>query len=107
MDVGRKVCAVILVLLVSFKACYNFIEIIDNYNYMLIVVTVSGGEGCACICVGNNNNEYLERLTHTGPKCLHVLYKYILSKFNAYNMNAHTHTHARTHTCTTDANVPF
>ena len=26
---------------------------------------------------------------------LHVLYMYILSKFNAYNMNAHTH--ARTH----------
>ena len=45
--------------------------------------------------VNNNNNEYLERLTRTGPKRLHVLYKYILSKFNAYNMNAHTH--ARTH----------
>ena len=38
----------------------------------------------------NNNNEYLERLTRSGPKRLHVLYKYILSKFNAYNMNAHT-----------------
>ena len=35
-------------------------------------------------------NEYLERLTRTGPKRLHILYKYILSKFNAYNMNAHT-----------------
>ena len=34
--------------------------------------------------VFNNNNEYLERLTRTGPKRLHVLYKYILSKFNAY-----------------------
>ena len=45
--------------------------------------------------VNNNNNEYLERQTRTGPKRLHVLYKYILSKFNAYNMNAHTH--ARTH----------
>ena len=47
----------------------------------------------------NNSNEYLERLTRTGPKHLYVLYKYILSKFNAY-MNAHTHahTHARTHT---------
>ena len=44
----------------------------------------------------NTNNEYLERLTRTGPKRLHVLYKYILSKFNAYNMNAHAH--ARTHT---------
>ena len=46
--------------------------------------------------VNNNNNEYLERLTRTGPKRLHVLYKYILSKFNAYNMNAHTY--ERTHT---------
>ena len=24
----------------------------------------------------NNNNKYLERLTRTGPKRLHVLYKY-------------------------------
>ena len=39
----------------------------------------------------NNNNEYLECLTHTGPMCLHILYKYILSKFSAYNMNTHTH----------------
>ena len=46
----------------------------------------------------NNNNEYLEHLTHTGPKRLHVLYKHILSKFNAYNMNAHTHTCTCTHT---------
>ena len=38
-------------------------------------------------------NEYLERLTCTGPKRLHVICKYILSKFNAYNMNTHTHTH--------------
>ena len=45
----------------------------------------------------NNNNEYLERLTRTGPKRLDVLYKYILSKFNAYNMNAHKLTHAHTH----------
>ena len=41
----------------------------------------------------NNNNEYLEHLTCTGPKRLHVIYKYIWSKFNAYNMNTHTHTH--------------
>ena len=27
-----------------------------------------------------NNNEYLERLTRTGPKRLHVLYKYIFVK---------------------------
>ena len=40
----------------------------------------------------NNNNEYLERLARTGPKRLHVFYKYILSKFNTYNMNARTHT---------------
>ena len=45
----------------------------------------------------NNNNEYLKRLTRTGPKRLHVLYKYILSKFNAYNMNAHTHPLTHTH----------
>ena len=42
----------------------------------------------------NNNNEYLQCLTHAGCERLHVLYKYILSKFNAYNMNAHTHMHA-------------
>ena len=47
-----------------------------------------------------NNNDYLERLTRSGPKRLHVLYKYILSKFNAYNMKAHTHTHAHTQTHT-------
>ena len=46
--------------------------------------------------IHNNNSEYLERLTRTGPKRLHVLYKYILSKFNVYNMNAHTHKHAHT-----------
>ncbi len=45
-------------------------------------------------------NQYLQCLTCTGPKCLHVLYKYILSKFNAYNMNTHTHTHTPTHTHT-------
>ena len=50
----------------------------------------------------NNNNEYLECLTCTGPKRLHILYKYILSKFNAYNMNAHAHRdlHMRAHTHT-------
>ena len=46
----------------------------------------------------NNNNDYLERLTRTGPKRLHVLYKLTLSKVNAYNMNAHTHTHTHAHT---------
>ena len=48
----------------------------------------------------NNNNKYLECLTHTGPKRLHMLYKYILSKFNAYNMNVHTHTHMHAHSQT-------
>ena len=47
---------------------------------------------CSPVVVSdNNNNEYLER--PTGSKRLHVLYKYILSKFSAYNMNAHTHSH--------------
>ena len=53
----------------------------------------------------NNNNEYLERLTCTGPKCLHILTNTYLSKFNAYNMNAQTRTcthahnaHTQTHT---------
>ena len=32
-----------------------------------------------------------ERLTRTGPKRLHTLYMYVLSKCNAYNMNTHTH----------------
>ena len=43
-----------------------------------------------------------KRLTRTGPKRLHILYMYVLSKFNAYNMNARTHTcmHARVHICT-------
>ena len=41
------------------------------------------------------NNEYLERLTCTGPKCLHILYKHC-QNFSAYNRNAHTH--AWTHT---------
>ena len=45
-----------------------------------------------------NNNECLECLTCTGPKRLHVLYKYILSKFSAYNMNTHTHVHTHTQT---------
>ena len=53
----------------------------------------------------NNNNDYLERLTRTGPKRLHVLYKYTLSKFNAYNMNAHTHTHAHTETLTHQSHI--
>ena len=55
----------------------------------------------------NNNNEYLERLTRTGSKRLHILYKYILSKINAYNMNAHTHTrmHTDSHTHTHQSHI--
>ena len=52
----------------------------------------------------NNNNEYLERLTRTGPKRLHVLYKYIFVKIQCIqhectHTRTHTdlHTHARTH----------
>ena len=59
----------------------------------------------------NNNNEYLERLTHTGPKRLHVLYKYIFVKIQCIqherkHTRMHTHRlahvcmHARTHTHT-------
>ena len=33
------------------------------------------------------------------PKHLHIVFKHILSKFNAYNMNAHTHTQTPTHKC--------
>ena len=68
------------------SAAFVFSEICTAYSYTII-----------------NNNEYLECLTRTGPKRLHVLYKYILSKFNAYNMNAHTcftQTRTRTHACT-------
>ena len=52
----------------------------------------------------NNNNEYLERLTRTGPKRLHVLYKYIFVKIqNSIHttwMHAHMHAHTQTRTCT-------
>ena len=41
----------------------------------------------------NNNNEYLERLTCTGPKRLHVHYKYIVK----IQCIQHECTHARTH----------
>ena len=43
----------------------------------------------------NNNNEYLERLTRTGPKRLHVFYKYIFVKIECIQ---HECTHTRTHT---------
>ena len=43
----------------------------------------------------NNNNEYLERQTRTGPKRLHVLYKYIFVKIQCIQ---HECTHTRTHT---------
>ena len=41
------------------------------------------------VFISTNNNEYLERLTRTGPKRLRILYKYIvLSKFNAVLVTA-------------------
>ena len=55
---------------------------IIHFVHIRLEVTLTGN---------NNNNEYLEHLTHTGPKRLHILYIYILSTFNTYNMNAHTH----------------
>ena len=60
---------------------------------------------CACgiflSLINNNNNEYLEHLTRTGPKHLHVLYKYIFVKLQCIQHEC-THTHAHTHslTCT-------
>ena len=48
----------------------------------------------------NNNDEYLERLTRTGPKCLHVLYKYIFVKIQCIQhecTHTCTHTQSRTH----------
>ena len=60
----------------------------------------------------NNNNEYLERLTHTGPKRLHVHGKYTVKiqciQHECTHMSAHTdshmhacaHTHTHTHTNT-------
>ena len=45
--------------------------------------------------INNNNNEYLERLTRTGPKRLHVLYKYIFVKIQCIQ---HGCNHTRTHT---------
>ena len=53
----------------------------------------------------NNNNEYLECLTHTGPKHLHVLYKNIFVKIKCIqhectHTHAHTHRLAHAHTCT-------
>ena len=43
---------------------------------------------------GNNNNEYLQRQTRTGPNTFST--NTYLLKFNAYKMNACTH--ARKHT---------
>ena len=53
----------------------------------------------------NNNNEYLECLTCTGPKHLHILYKYIFVKIQCIQhecmhtrMQTHRLAHARKHT---------
>ena len=54
----------------------------------------------------NNNNEYLERLTRTGPKRLHVLYKHIFVKIQCiqhgctHTRGTHTQTRTRMHTHT-------
>ena len=71
-------------------------------------------DGSAQVLIqNNNNNEYLERLTRTGPKRLHVLYKYIFVKIQCVqhecthtrmhthrlaDARTHTHTHKQTHT---------
>ena len=59
------------------------------------------------VALHDNNNEYLERLTRTGPKHLHVLYKYIFVRIHCIQHECtRTHTHAnaemhmRTHTQT-------
>ena len=38
-----------------------------------------------------HNDRYVEHLTHTGPKHLHILLMYVFSRFNAYNIHMHTH----------------
>ena len=54
-----------------------------------------------CHCRFNNNNEYLEHLTRTGPKRLHVLYRYIFVKIQCIQHESmHTCTHTQTCTCT-------
>ena len=80
------------------------------YSVLLHLYTLS------FVCCNYNNNEYLERLTRTGPKRLHVLYKYIFivkiqriqhecthTRTHAHRlaharMSAHSHTHTHTHT---------
>ena len=47
----------------------------------------------------NNNHEYLECLTCTGPKRVHVFYKYIFVKIQCIQHEC-THTHTQTHTHT-------
>ena len=52
----------------------------------------------------NNNNEYLERLTNTGPQHLHVLYRYIFVKIQCIQHECvHTltdlHTYAQACVC--------
>ena len=44
----------------------------------------------------NNDNEYLERPTRTGPKRLDTLYKYCQNSTHATSAKAHTHTHTHT-----------
>ena len=46
----------------------------------------------------NNNDEYLQCLTCTGPKRLHILYisTYCQNSTHATGTNTHTHTHTNT-----------
>ena len=46
----------------------------------------------------NNNNEYLECLTRTGPKRLHILYRHIVQIQRS--QHERTHTHTCTYACT-------
>ena len=55
-----------------------------NLKKSIISIPATEWQDCPLHNNNNNNNKYSERLTRTGPKRLHVLHKYILSKFNAY-----------------------
>ena len=82
-------------------------ELITNaffYIIILIVIISSSNSSMIMIPLYNNNNECLEHLAHTDPKCLHILYKHIVKIQCIQHECAHTHTHtcmhAHTHTHT-------
>ena len=70
--------------------------------YGLHRVILYNEDVCKTNWLYNNNNEYLERLTRTGPKRLHVLYKYviILKIQRIQHECTHKRTHAHAHTQT-------